>query len=63
MKSLKLHCAILMNQIPVEGPGILLFTLGTLAVFLIGGPEIQQCWPIAVLGGLVVVPGRYYWNN
>ncbi len=63
MKTLRPHRGILIDQIPAAGPGGLIFALGTMAIFLVGVPEIRQVFPVVLLGGLLVASGRYYWNN
>ena len=63
MKTTQPHRGILIDQIPAEGAGGLIFTLGTVLIFLIGVPEIRQFLPVALFGGLLVAAGRYYWHN
>ena len=63
MKATKPHRGILIDQIPAEGAGGLIFALGTVLIFAIGVPEIRQFLPVALLGGLLVAAGRYYWLN
>ncbi len=63
MKATKPHRGILIDQIPAEGPGGLIFALGTVLIFSIGVPEIRQFLPVALVGGLLVAAGRYYWHN
>ncbi len=63
MKTTKPHPGILIDQIPAEGDGGLIFSLGTVLIFAIGVPEIRQFLPVALLGGLLVAAGRYYWLN
>ena len=63
MKVTTPHRGILIDQIPADGPVGLIFALGTILIFLIGVPEIRQFMPVALLGGLLVAAGRYYWHN
>ena len=63
MKATKPHRGILIDQIPAERAGGLIFALGTVLIFAIGVPEIRQFLPVALLGGLLVAAGRYYWLN
>ena len=63
MKATKPHRGILIDQIPAEGAGGLIFALGTVLIFLIGVPEIRQFLSVALLGGLLVGALRYYWYN
>ena len=59
----KPHRGILIDQIPADGAAGLMFTLSTVLICLIGVPEIRQFLPIAVVGGLLVAAGRYYWHH
>ena len=63
MKTTKPHRGILIDQIPAEGTGGLIFALGTVLMFTIGVPEIGQFLPVTLLGGLLVAALRYYWLN
>ncbi len=63
MKTTKRHRGILIDQIPAEGAGGLIFALGTVLIFSIGVPEIRQFLPVGLVGGLLVAAGRYYWHN
>ena len=63
MKTTKLHRGILIDQIPAEGAGGLIFAVATILIFSIGVPEIRQFLPVALVGGLLVAAGLYYWHN
>jgi len=63
MRIMKPHRGILIDQIPAEGAGGLIFALGTVLIFSIGVPAIRQFLPVALVGGLVVAAARYYWYN
>ena len=63
MKTTKPHRGILIDQSSAEGSGGLMFALSTVLLFLIGVPEIRQFLPVALVGGLLVAAGLYYWHN
>lgn len=60
---MKPHRGILIDKIPAEGFGGLVFAFGTLLIFLIGVPEIRQAAFLLVPAGLLMGGGLYYWHN
>jgi len=60
---MKPHRGILIDKIPAEGFGGLVFALGTLLIFLIGVPEIRQASVLLLPAGLLTAGLLYFWRN
>jgi len=60
---IKPHRGILINKIPAEGVGGLIFAVGTVLIFTIGVPEIRQFMLLAVPAGGIVAGLIYFWHN
>jgi hypothetical protein len=60
---IKPHKGILIDKIPVDGFGGLVFAVGTMVIFMIGIPEIRQFSILALPLGLLVAGGLYYWRS
>ena len=50
------HAGILIDQIPAEEGGGLIFAVGTAAIFLTAFPQLVPVAAAAVLGGVVLAP-------
>ena len=50
------HAGVLINHIPAEEGGGLLFAVGTSAIFMIAFPELIPIAGAALLGGAVLAP-------
>ncbi len=52
----KPHQGILIDQIPAEGVGGLIFAVGTSAIFLLAFPALRPIAVAAAVGGLLLAP-------
>lgn len=50
------HRGILINRIPVEGMGGLIFALGMAAIFLLAVPAFRPIVGLCLLGGILLAP-------
>ena len=50
------HRGILINRIPAEGIGGLIFALGTTTIFLLAAPAFRPIVGLCLLGGILLAP-------
>jgi hypothetical protein len=53
------HAGIRIDRIPAEGGGGIIFTLGMVALFLIGVPVMRPVVALAALLGVLLAPVLY----
>ncbi len=63
MRIWKPHRGILIDQIPAKGVAGLIFALGTMAILLIGIPEVRLFFAVSLAAGALLGGGLYFWRN